>query len=213
MKTGTRATLLRPGVTGIVLAGGRSSRFGSNKLEALIDGVRVIDRTVAALANVVDDVIVAGTSPGAGPVEALVVADPQPSGGPLVGLRSGLTAASRAVALVVGGDMPLLEPALLRAMVDRLASYPTVASVVLGDGAEVLPLPMAIRVEAAVAAIGEALSGSDRSLRALLARLPSATIPEVEWRVLDPDGDTLLDIDRPADLELARARRARQPRA
>jgi len=209
MTTESRATALRPGVTGIVLAGGRSSRFGSNKLEALIDGVRVIDRTVAALASVVDEVIVAGTSAEAAPGDVLLVPDPHLAGGPLVGLGAGLSSARREVALVVGGDMPLVEPALLRAMVDRLEADPAADSVVLGDGADVRPLPMAIRVGAARTAIGGVLAGSDRSMRALLARLRAATIPETEWRVLDPDGNTLLDVDRPADLELARTRLAR----
>jgi len=44
----------------IVLAGGRSSRFGSDKLAADLDGTTLLAATIGTLADVVDDVVVAG---------------------------------------------------------------------------------------------------------------------------------------------------------
>jgi molybdopterin-guanine dinucleotide biosynthesis protein A len=41
---------------GIVLAGGRSTRFGSDKLAASLDGVPLVRRAVDALAAVTDGV-------------------------------------------------------------------------------------------------------------------------------------------------------------
>jgi hypothetical protein len=38
-------------------------------------------------------------------------------------------------------------------------------------------------------------------LRSLFERLPTRALDETEWRPLDPDGATLRDIDRPADLD------------
>jgi len=37
-------------------------------------------------------------------------------------------------------------------------------------------------------------------LRSVLERLPTRILEEVEWRPLDPDGETLRDVDRPDDL-------------
>lgn len=41
----------QPAVSGIVLAGGRASRFGSDKLIAEFDAVPLLDRAVAAIAS------------------------------------------------------------------------------------------------------------------------------------------------------------------
>ena len=45
-----------------------------------------------------------------------------------------------------------------------------------------------------------ALAG-ERSLRALVAHLDARVLTELEWRPLDPAGGSLVDIDRPEDLE------------
>ncbi len=90
--------------SGIVLAGGASRRFGGDKLAEPIDGVALLDRSIEALAGLVDEIIVVvapdrpASSPdrvraAAGAIPFRVVADPEPFGGPLVGLRTGLQAA------------------------------------------------------------------------------------------------------------------------
>lgn len=72
---------------GAVLAGGRSSRFGSDKALALLDGARLIDRAVAALAPQCDAVIVVGR----GDDRHSCVPDwPRPGMGPLGGLAGAL---------------------------------------------------------------------------------------------------------------------------
>ena len=50
----------RPRVAGIVLAGGRASRFGRDKLAERLDGRTLVDRAIASLEPVVDLVVVAG---------------------------------------------------------------------------------------------------------------------------------------------------------
>jgi molybdopterin-guanine dinucleotide biosynthesis protein A len=74
-------------ILGAVLAGGRSSRFGSDKAAALIDGKPMLDWVVDALAPQVDDVIICGRE-FAG---RLCVPDhPAPDLGPLGGLSAAL---------------------------------------------------------------------------------------------------------------------------
>lgn len=115
--------------TGIVLAGGRSSRFGGDKLAAPLDGVPILERTVGAVAAACREVIVV-LSPDA-PVPSLpaqlharvrVARDPEPFGGPLAATRAGLAGAWNPRAVVVGGDMPWLAPAVLELLLARLAS-------------------------------------------------------------------------------------------
>src|SRR5204862_5599893 len=99
-----------------------------------------------ALAAVASEVIVV-VGPGAAPVlpeidVALSVArDARSDGGPLVGLIAGLDAARADTVIVVGGDMPSLVPAVLRALAARATADRAVALV---DGSAIRPLPCAL---------------------------------------------------------------------
>jgi molybdopterin-guanine dinucleotide biosynthesis protein A len=136
------------------------------------------------------------------PVRAAV--DPELHGGPLVGLVAGLEQAREPIALVVGGDMPTLEPrvlaALLRALVEARESSAVDATTLIQRGT-LRPLPAAVRNGAATEAGRRLLGSGERSLVALFRALRTRTLDEVEWRGLDPTAATLRDIDRPADLE------------
>lgn len=195
----------RASVTAIVLAGGRSSRFGSPKLEATLGGRTLLDQSIEVARQVTDEIIVAiapGTTTKSGRSGVRIVADAEPFEGPLAGVASALTSVSTALAIVVGGDMPRVSAAVLGAMLDALDDRDRPAdAVVLGDGDTPRPLPLAIRVEPARAAAAALLDAGERSLRALVARLDARVLPEPEWRRLDPSGGSLVDIDRPADLE------------
>jgi molybdopterin-guanine dinucleotide biosynthesis protein A len=193
-------------VTGIVLAGGQSRRFGSDKLGATLDGRTLLERAVTAVAAVARDVVVVVAPddgralPEAGvPVRRAV--DPEPFGGPLVGLRTGLEVAREPIVVAVGGDMPTVEPAVHRLLVRTLAVGSTdVACVVLSSAGRLVPLPAAIRTGAGTDAASRLVLDGERRLRSLFERLPTEVLEESEWRPLDPGGATLRDVDRPEDL-------------
>jgi molybdopterin-guanine dinucleotide biosynthesis protein A len=191
-------------VTGIVLAGGRSERFGSDKLATEIDGRTLLDRALTAVGAVAGPLVVV-VAPGVAPVipvalgdRVRVVHDAEAFGGPLVGLAAGLAVAPTAVAVVAGGDMPRLAPAVLH----RLATVvsPAHPAVILEIPGRIQPLPMAIDVATARPAAAALLERGGRSLRELLRELGATSLPAPVWLALDPSGATIVDIDRPADL-------------
>ena len=204
--------------TGIVLAGGRSTRFGSDKLAALMDGTALLEHAIQSLATVCDEVIVVeghGTaghgspghgSPGHGSAghtgaagrRVRTIHDRQPDGGPLVGLLAGLEAASNPTAIVAGGDMPQLQPDVLRLLLTEVAAGAAAAA--LERGARRQPLPCALDRDEALPVARALLAKGRTSLTGLLAALEAVAVPESVWRALDPDGRTLLDVDRPSDL-------------
>jgi molybdopterin-guanine dinucleotide biosynthesis protein A len=195
-------------VSAIVLAGGRSSRFGTDKLAARIDGRPILDHVLEAVRAVADEIVLALPPQEAGTPDRLedrggvkVVHDREPFAGPLAGLAGALAAATQPTAIVVGGDMPRVRPAVLEAMLAVLE--PGMDAVALGVEADVRPLPLALRVEPARAAVTSALERGDRSLRSLVSALETRVLSEMAWRRLDPEADTLVDVDRPADLERA----------
>jgi len=192
-------------VSGIILAGGRSRRFGSDKLAVRIGDGTLLDRSVAAVAQIATDIVVV-VAPGDHRVPASVdrplriVADPVAHGGPLVGLLTGLEAVDQPLAIVVGGDMPELRADVLGLLVRTLAAEPTIDGVVLRSRGALVPLPAAVRTGAATDITRRLVGDGERRLRSLFERLPTRVLEEGAWRPLDPDGDTLRDIDRPADL-------------
>jgi molybdopterin-guanine dinucleotide biosynthesis protein A len=212
----------RDRVTGIVLAGGRSSRFGTEKLAATIDGQTLLERAVERVESVAGTILIAG------PVEPTTkfrhvppvqfIDDAEPFAGPLTALAGTFREIATEIAIVVGADMPGLVPAVLQSMLDRLATGADIDAVLLeaipGDAASDGPpkqqvLPVALRVGPASETAAASLAAGDRSLVRFLGRLRVAEIPVEEWLQLDPVGESTFDIDIPVDLERFRAREIR----
>lgn len=186
----------------VVLAGGRSSRFGRDKLAEPIDGRPLLHHAIAAVQAVADEVVVVA-APGLDPVVPAgvrVVHDPAAFEGPLAGLSAGLAALDADVdrVVVVAGDMPTLEPAVLSRLLAGLG--PSVELAQLEVGGASVPLPMAVRRDVALGAARRSLADGERRLRSLSGVLRTAVIDESTWRLDDPAGATLRDIDIPADL-------------
>ncbi len=206
-------TAAPPGRLGaIVLAGGRSARFGRDKLAEPLDGRTLLMHAIEAVLEIETglDLVVVG-APGAAPsipAGARLVHDPRAFDGPLAGVATGLAALAPSVdrVVVVGGDMPGLVPAVLRLLASSLADEPAVALVLLAGDDRSRPLPAAIRRAEGARAADTLLAAGERRLRALAEVLPTTVIPASAWRPLDPAGATLGDVDTPADLPRARAR-------
>ena len=186
----------------IVLAGGRSSRFGRDKLAEPIDGRPLLDHAIAAVRVVATDIVVVA-APGANlpvPSGVRVAHDPVAYAGPLAGLAAGLAALDPAVArlIVVAGDMPSLVPAVLGRLLDPVRAGR--AAALFGVDGDTPPLPMALDRRRAAAATGRLIEVGETRLRALPSALDAAVVPESVWRYDDPVGATFRDVDTPADL-------------
>lgn len=188
----------------IVLAGGRSSRFGRDKLAEPVDGRPLLDHAVAAVRALGPDLdVVVVAAPGGDPrvpSGVRVAHDDTAYEGPLAGVATGLVALSPDVdrVVVVGGDMPTLVPAVLALLLDALT---TSDAAILDQGARRRPLPMAIRRAAAADQAPAILASGERALRALLETLGTTVIAAAHWRALDPVGATVRDVDVEADLD------------
>lgn len=125
--------------------------------------------------------------------------DPVEGLGPLAGLAAGLAEIRTELALVAAGDMPEMSRPVLVEMVAQALDSGAEATA-LEQGGTPQPLPMVIRAEPAGEAARELLGRGERSLRALLSSLRVTRVGESTWRVLDPEGATLRDVDKPEDL-------------
>ena len=190
-----------PAASAIILAGGRSTRFGRDKLAEPVDGRPLLHHAAEAVAAVATDVIVVAPPdvvPSL-PDGVRLVHDEAPFEGPLAGCMTGLVAAREPVVVVVGGDMPSLEPAVLALLIWALVASSADAAVLERHGRR-QQLPFATRTGAGTDAARRLLAQGERRLGALMDRLTVRVLAEDEWRPLDPDARTLRDVDEPADL-------------
>ena len=116
-------------ILGVVLAGGQSSRFGSDKALAELDGNTLIARAVGQAGGWCDDVLVVGREQAPAPT----IPDwPRAGMGPLGGLAAALRHAAGKgydAVLSIGVDAPLLPhdlPALLAPAPAYLAAQPVI---------------------------------------------------------------------------------------
>ena len=191
----------RLSVSGIVLAGGRSVRFGRDKLAEPIGDKPLLRLAIDAVAAVSSDVIVVAPPDVDLPIPERVrlVHDAAPYEGPLAGCLTGLTAAREPLVLVAGGDMPGLEPAVLGFLVRALEASSADAALLEFRGRR-QQLPFAVRTGAGSDLVTRLLAQGERRLGALTERLTVRVLLEDEWRPLDPEARTLRDIDEPTDL-------------
>lgn len=116
-------------VTGVIQAGGKSARMGGEPKALLtIGGRRIIERVIAALEPVVDDMLVVTNTPDLYEFLGVpLVPDVYPDHGSLGGIYSGLAAVSADAAFTVACDMPFLHPEVARLIVARSALGDVVA--------------------------------------------------------------------------------------
>lgn len=196
------------GLTGIILVGGRSNRMGRDKATTDLVGRTLIDRVVAAVDSVVDQVVIV-RAPGQTlpPIRVrgrlTVVEDPIEGQGPLVGMTAGLAAAESPISVVVGVDYPFLQPDLIR----LLASHVSATDRWVVPMADERPQPLCSAFASDAASVLQAhVDRGDRAPMALVESLGILLVTEDEWRIVDPEGLSFADVDTPDDLEVARQR-------
>jgi molybdenum cofactor guanylyltransferase len=105
------------GITGVILAGGKSRRFGSNKALAEINGRPLIERVMAVVRPLFEQLIIITNNPddyaflGVPMVEDLVKGL-----GPIGGIYTGLEKIQNPKGFFVACDMPFLNETLIRYM-------------------------------------------------------------------------------------------------
>ncbi len=169
---------MRPDLTGLLLAGGRSRRFGTDKALASVEGRAMIERVYDALAPLCTEVLVsvrdAGTTYSL-PGPARFVADRVPNAGPLAGLAAGLAASETPWLLVVACDLPFLTTAALRSLVEARTDVVEAVVAVTPDGWN---QPLCACYHRRVQPVAEEqLAAGKRALYAFLGRLTVCTVP------------------------------------
>jgi molybdopterin-guanine dinucleotide biosynthesis protein A len=191
-------------IGGVVLCGGQSSRMGRPKAWLPFGDELMLPRVARLLAEAATPIVVVA-APGQDlpylPLEIGIVRDTESGRGPLQGLAVGLEALrGRADAAYVSScDVPFLQPAFVRRLVDLLGDWSICVPEV---GGFLHPLAAVYRIEVADAAAR--LLAQDRLRSSLLVeQVPTRVVRPEELADADPTFQSLRNLNTPADYEAA----------
>ncbi len=183
-------------LTGVILAGGRSRRMGTDKATVDVAGRPMIEWVRDALMPVVQDILVVGRE--SAPTGTMAFPDGgERFRGPLAGLA---TAAARAgtssTLVVVAVDQPWVKTETLRPLAERAAALPAVPV----DDHGVRQTTCAAYPTAALSDIDVELAGGG-SIQSLLDRISFDPVVTAEWQAWGEDGRSWFSVDTESDIE------------
>ena len=103
-------------ISGVILAGGSSKRFGGiTKANVVIDGETIISRIISTISDFFDEIIIVTNKPEEFQeyIKYKIVKDQFLKAGPLGGIHAALKASSEDVIFVFAGDMPFLDKEII----------------------------------------------------------------------------------------------------
>ena len=195
------------GARGYVLAGGASSRFGTDKALAEFQGQTMLARTANLLATAVCPVKIVSPAPKSNEVAYQTIPDHWPGEGPLGGILTALHDAQRESytntwCLIVSCDMPFLTAEWLRFLAERAKESGAEAVVPKGvQGWE--PLCACWRVSTVEIVLPNFEAGTRKVTEALNA-LRVEVLDEKDWKRFDTGGRLFWNMNTVADYEEAR---------
>ena len=191
------------------MAGGQSKRLGRNKAIEPIGQEVLIERVINRLSQVTSEtiVVVADDSKVADlplPSWVRTASDLYPGSGSLGGIFTGLTFARGRLGVVTACDMPFINIALVRFMVDLISDYDAVVPIVDGR-----PEPLhAVYSKTCLDAIEQQLGKGLLKIAGFFDLVNVAFVGEEHIRALDPDLLSFFNINTQEDLDKALAMEA-----
>ena len=197
--------------TGIILAGGSSSRMGQNKALLPLPGnpsVTFVEHLASLLVACCVETLIVARDQAHASIYAFpgvrVTYDDTPGIGPLMGLYSGLSAMNTERALVVAVDLPFVQPALLSFLLSQPLTADTLLVPLVHDVPQVM---LALYPRSVVLLVKEQLQRGRRDLRCLLEVAPVQFVEEAQLREVDPQLRSFVNINTPEELrEMMQAR-------
>lgn len=104
-------------ITGILLAGGKSSRMGTDKGFVMLNGLSFANRIISTMRPFVKDIIIVSDHKRYDELMQRRVEDIIKDSGPVAGIHSGLTHSETKMNLVLSCDIPLIDEAVISELI------------------------------------------------------------------------------------------------
>lgn len=170
--------------TALILAGGKSSRFGSDKAHLRLHDRDIVEMLAEECAKVCREVLVITDSGSKFPPRRRnlfrEVADNYSESGPMGGLQAGLAAASNDICLLLACDMPLITAPLMKLFLDCAADR-ELELVLPKDGEDIEPM-FGVYRKSLLPAVERLLAANRRSLLNLTRETDALLLPQDVWQ-------------------------------
>ncbi|MGD9223879.1 MAG: molybdenum cofactor guanylyltransferase [Desulfobacteraceae bacterium] len=195
-------SMTRPPCSCVILAGGESKRLdGENKAFIEIGGKRVIERLLAVLRPLFSEIILVTNDPLAYlEWDVMMVTDHFNCRSSLTGIHAGIFAAANPHAMVVGCDMPFIQPGMLETLLSAIEPHLDVIIPKTPHGFEPM---MAIYSKRCLKPMEAALVKKQFKILKVFRQVRVKEIEEAQLRRHDPDLISFININTPAQLASA----------
>lgn len=184
-------------LSAFILAGGKSTRMGTNKAFVMLDGRTLLARMLELVRSVTSEVRIVGDSAKFAAF-APVVEDVFAGCGPLAGIHAALRASRKELNLIVAVDAPFVTPALLQFLIKHASNSGAIATVPRAGGGW-QPLCAVYRRDFAEAA-EKALRGGRYKIDALFDQVDTMAIGEDELRAAKFSSSMFRNLNTPEEL-------------
>jgi len=192
------------GITAVILAGGRNTRYPEPKGLIKIDGFSIIDRNLALLHSIFDDICISTNSPEIYfRFGARLLGDVLASRGPMSGIYTALRNSGGNDVFVMACDMPFPSAGLIKLICEKhldngmAGEYDATIPVFGGK-----PQPLfGVYCRTVINSLEDAIISDKVCLVRFLEDISVFYVDEAEIRSADQDGRSFMNINTPEDYD------------
>jgi molybdopterin-guanine dinucleotide biosynthesis protein A len=184
-------------VTGVVLAGGRSSRYGENKALVKLNDVPLIERVLHVMGHIFHRVVMITNKPDEyAYLQVPMFQDIIQGLGPLGGIYTGLKVIPDQAGFFVACDMPFLNPHLIRHMVAIRNDFDVVVPKMSGK----IEALHGLYAKTCISSIEKLIQSQTYQIFRFFSAVSVRFVDDDEVRRWDPDQRSFLNINTPDEL-------------
>jgi len=184
-------------VTGIILSGGKSTRYGRNKALVNIDGISLIERVISVMGSIFQHVILITNTPDEYAHLGLPMHEDLIKGlGPIGGVYTGLSVITNEAGFFVACDMPLLNKELIQYILKNRDSHDAVVPRVKG----LVEALHALYTRGCLPVIKKLIDSRQFKTSLIFNEVSVRYVEEDEIRSFESDLKSFVNVNRPQEL-------------
>ncbi|WP_406683487.1 molybdenum cofactor guanylyltransferase [Seonamhaeicola sp. MEBiC1930] len=160
-------------ITGIILAGGKSSRMGSDKGFIKLKHKSFVEYSIKALKSLVNDILIVSDNADYDFFGYKRIEDKIKGAGPVAGIYSGLNASETENNLILSCDIPLIKTSILKKLIDNTDDDSEIIQI--ESNGKTMPLIALYKKQCAPRFL-EALHNDERRLRRVINTMKTKNV-------------------------------------